>query len=84
MGVRKMVQQVGLTSSTAAPTTVNVYGRKVQVPLASGTMCRFSFADLCEEVCRINRTTSQLADHSAAWASRLHHPRLDFPHLLHR
>lgn len=35
---------------TSAPTSVNVYGRKVLVPAASGTTCRFTFSDLCEEV----------------------------------
>ncbi|KAJ9100959.1 hypothetical protein QFC19_005355 [Naganishia cerealis] len=32
-----------------APTSVNVYGRKVQVPWAAGKVARFTFAQLCEE-----------------------------------
>ncbi|KAJ9116379.1 hypothetical protein QFC22_004820 [Naganishia vaughanmartiniae] len=32
-----------------APTSVNVYGRQVQVPWASGKVARFTFAQLCEE-----------------------------------
>nr|XP_019043548.1 AFG1-family ATPase [Kwoniella bestiolae CBS 10118]OCF22478.1 AFG1-family ATPase [Kwoniella bestiolae CBS 10118] len=31
------------------PTTVSVYGRRVNVPAAAGQICRFTFADLCEE-----------------------------------
>lgn len=34
----------------AAPAFASVYGRRVMVPQASGTVCRFTFADLCEQV----------------------------------
>ena len=33
-----------------APRSISIYGRRVRVPLASGTACRFTFTDLCEEV----------------------------------
>lgn len=33
-----------------SPRTISVYGRKVRVPLAAGSVARFNFADLCEEV----------------------------------
>jgi protein AFG1 len=33
-----------------APTSVNVYGRSVQVPWAVDKVARFTFAQLCEEV----------------------------------
>jgi predicted ATPase len=32
-----------------APTSVNVYGRKVKVPWAVDKVARFTFADLCEQ-----------------------------------
>jgi cell division protein ZapE len=32
----------------AAPTTIEVLGRSLPVPLASGDVARFSFSDLCE------------------------------------
>ncbi|OCF73208.1 AFG1-family ATPase [Kwoniella mangroviensis CBS 8886] len=34
---------------TVGPTQVSVYGRKVPVPAAAEGVCRFTFADLCEE-----------------------------------
>jgi protein AFG1 len=32
-----------------APSSVNVYGRKVKIPWAVDKVARFTFADLCEE-----------------------------------
>jgi predicted ATPase len=32
------------------PSSVNVYGRRVPVPWATEKACRFTFAELCEEV----------------------------------
>jgi protein AFG1 len=32
-----------------APSSVNVYGRKVKIPWAVDKIARFTFADLCEE-----------------------------------
>ncbi|OCF33532.1 AFG1-family ATPase [Kwoniella heveanensis BCC8398] len=37
------------TAGNAAPTQVSVYGRRVVVPAAAGTTCKFTFAELCEE-----------------------------------
>ncbi|WVF68274.1 hypothetical protein IAT40_003039 [Kwoniella sp. CBS 6097] len=37
------------TGGDACPTQVSVYGRRVVVPAAAGTTCKFTFADLCEE-----------------------------------
>lgn len=34
---------------SAAPATVEVMGRQVRIPLASGAVARFGFADLCDE-----------------------------------
>jgi protein AFG1 len=36
--------------NVAEKTYVSVYGRRVPVPAAVGTACRFTFAELCEEV----------------------------------
>lgn len=42
----------GTDSVLGAPTSVNVYGRKVEVPWAVDKVARFTFAELCEEVRR--------------------------------
>jgi cell division protein ZapE len=34
---------------SASPATVEVMGRQVRIPLASGSVARFGFADLCDE-----------------------------------
>ena len=38
-------------ASPAAPMQISVYGRRVDIPAASGRACRFTFTELCEQVC---------------------------------
>jgi protein AFG1 len=43
------IQMVKPMHPAGAPSSVNVYGRKVKIPWAVDKVARFTFADLCEE-----------------------------------